>query len=125
MGRIRNAFACGAKLKMALCKITAASAEAADSKGVSTAGQMSAEPITPQPQEQQAPLSTETPAGGTGSVLRIGDCLHAGGFELHPSLGGTSEGSRIEGIASAASAQTGESSPRSSDANCSVDWDEG
>jgi len=32
------------ELKMALCKITAASAEAADSKGVSTAGQMSVEP---------------------------------------------------------------------------------
>ena len=120
------------ELKMALCKITAASAEAADSKGVSTAGQMSAEPITPQPKEQQAPLLTETPAGGAGSVIRLGDALLAGGFELHPSLGGTSEGSRIEGIPSAASAQTSEGSrmvavsvedsPSPSDEDCESDY---
>ena len=81
---------------------------------------------------QQAPLFTEPLAGGAGSVPRLGDALLAGGFELHPSLGGTSEGSRIEGIPSAASAQTSdgwrmvavsiESSRSLSDEDCSVDY---
>jgi len=95
-------------LKMALSELMAASAEAADINGVSTAGQKSAEPIS------------------------LGEALLSGGFELHPNLGGTSEGSRIEGIPSAASAHTSkgygmvavsvEDSPSTSDEDCESDY---